>query len=342
MAVVKADGYGHGAVPVARTAVSSGAEWLGVALVEEGVKLRRAGLCVPILVLGAIVPEAAEEVVRHHLTVSVSTWELALALNQAARASGQKAGIHIKVDTGMARIGLAPRDVLPFVEQIVRLKHLFVEGIYSHFASADEAGEPSTQRQLSEFKGVIAHLEARRVRIPLRHMANSAATIDLPESHLDMVRPGITIYGLYPSREVSHCLALVPAMALTTRVVFLKEVPEGTSVSYGRTFFTRRTSRIATLPIGYADGYPRQLSNQGAVLVRGRRAPVVGRVCMDMTMIDVTDIPDASVGDEVVLFGRQLGNEVSVDEIAEKSGTINYEITCRITKRVPRRYCRMS
>lgn len=342
MAVVKADGYGHGAVPVAKTAISSGAEWLGVALVEEGVKLRRAGIGIPILVLGSTIPKAAEQVLRSHLTVSVFTWEVALAINQAAEACGRRAAIHVKVDTGMGRLGLNPRDVYPFVEKVGRLKNLFIEGIFSHFASADEAGKAFSLQQLSEFRSVTRYLEARKVRIPLYHMANSAGTIDLRDSHLDMVRPGISIYGLYPSQEVNHSLGLVPAMDLTTQIVFLRELPKGTSISYGRTFVTRRKSRIAILPIGYGDGYPRLLSNRGEVLVRGKRAPVVGRICMDMTMVDVTDIPQARVGDEVVLFGRQSGNEITVDEIAQKAQTINYEITCDITKRVPRRYRRSS
>ncbi|MBW2059539.1 MAG: alanine racemase [Deltaproteobacteria bacterium] len=340
MAVVKADGYGHGAVPVAKAALTSGAEWLGVALVEEGIRLRQAGLTAPILVLGGIVPGAAERVLRHELTVSVFTPEVALAIDHAAAASGRKGVIHVKVDTGMGRLGLNPRDVPEFVLEMKRLKHIFIEGVFSHFASAEEADKSFSRKQLLRLINLRKDLEGRGIKIPLYHMANSAGTIELPESHLDMVRPGISLYGLYPSREVDHSLNLVPAMELTTRIVFLRELAEGTSVSYGRTFVTRRKSRIAVLPVGYGDGYPRLLSNRAEVLVCGRRAPVVGRICMDMTMVDVTDVPEAAAGREVVLFGRQRTERISVEEIAEKAGTINYEITCGITKRVPRHYRR--
>ncbi len=340
MAVVKADAYGHGAVPVAGAALSSGVDWLGVALVEEGIRLRRAGLSAPVLILSGAIPQAADQIVRHNLTASVFTWESVLAMNQAAEAYGRKVPIHIKVDTGMGRIGLDPRNVLPFLEGMRPLRHLFVEGIFSHFASADARAKVSALRQLTEFKNLIASLDAQRIKIPLKHIANSAATIDMPESHMDMVRSGISIYGLYPSREVNASLGLVPAMTMATGILFIKEIPEGTPVSYGHTFVTHRRSRIATLPVGYGDGYPRLLSNQSRVLVCGMRAPVVGRICMDMTMIDVTDVPHARVGDEVILFGNQSGSEIGIDEIAEMAGTINYEITCGITKRVPRRYRR--
>jgi len=338
MAVVKADAYGHGMVPVARTALLAGADWLGVALLEEGVLLRKAGIKVPILVLGEALPEGAGLFVQHNITATVCSPESLFALNQAAERSDRKAAMHIKVDTGMGRIGLDPKDVLPFMEKALSLKNIRVEGIFSHFSSVDEKEKGFSYQQLHQFKQVLAALEGQGIHLPLKHFASSAATIDFPEGYFDMVRPGISLYGVYPSAEVDHSVPLKPAMTLKTSITFLKEVPPGTVLSYGRTFETQRKSRIATLPVGYGDGYPRLLSNHGEVLVAGRRAPVVGRVCMDMTLIDVTDIPEAKVGSEVILFGKQDNAEILVDEIAEKAGTISHEILCGITKRVPKEY----
>jgi len=338
MAVVKADAYGHGLVPVARTAYLAGADWLGVALLEEGIKLRKAGIKLPILVLGEALPRGAGRFVQYNITATVCSPESLLALDQAAEMSDGQAAVHIKVDTGMRRIGLVPRDVLPFVERALSLRNISVEGLFSHFASVDEKDKGFSYHQLDQFKEVIAALEGRGMHIPLKHFASSAATIDFPESYFDMVRPGISLYGVYPSPEVDHSVSLQPAMTMKTAITFIKEVEKGVTVSYGRTFETQRRSRIATLPVGYADGYPRLLSNRGEVLVAGTRAPIVGRVCMDMMLIDVTDIPEANVGSEVILFGRQNSEEILVDEIAEKAGTISHEILCGITKRVPKEY----
>jgi len=342
MAVVKADGYGHGIVPVAKTALLAGADWLGVALLEEGMALREAGIQSPILVLGEAIPKGASKFVQNNITATVCSPESLLALDQAAEMSDRQAIIHIKVDTGMGRIGLDPKDVLPFLERALSLRNIRVGGLFSHFASVDEKDKRFSYYQLDQFKHVIAALEGRGIEIPLKHFAGSAGTIDFPESYFDMVRPGISLYGVYPSSEVDHSLPLKPAMTMKTAITFLKEVDSGVAISYGRTYKTRRKSRIATLPVGYADGYPRLLSNCGEVLVSGRRAPVVGRVCMDMILTDVTDIPEATVGSEVVLFGRQNGGEILVDEIAEKAGTISHEILCGITKRVPKEYLDVS
>lgn len=338
MAVVKADGYGHGIVPVARTAVESGADWLGVALLEEGITLREAGIKVPILVLGEALIEGADLFVRYNITATVCSPGCLLALDQAADMNNQKASVHIKIDTGMGRIGLAPDEVFSFIKRAMSMKNIRVEGLFSHFSSVDEKDKGFSYKQLDQFNQVIRALETHGIQIPMKHFAGSAAVIDFPESYFDMVRPGISLYGVYPSPEVDHSVPLKPAMTLKTAIAFIKYVPAGTFVSYGRTFETRRKSRIATLPVGYADGYPRLLSNQGEVLVSGLRAPVVGRVCMDMTLIDVTDIPEATVGSGVVLFGKQNNGEILVDEIAEKAGTISHEILCGITKRVPKEY----
>ena len=338
MAVVKANAYGHGIIPVAKTAITAGADWLGVALAEEAIELRHAGITQPILVLGSVATKGADQLVKHSISATVTTLESVLAMNKAAEAAGRDIAVHIKVDTGMGRIGLHPRDVLSFAEKVASLKNICIEGIFSHFASADEKDQGYSYRQLDEFKDVLASLESGRIQIPLKHFAGSAATIELPESYFDMVRPGISLYGIYPSNEVDHSIDLQPAMVLKTKIAFLKEMPTGAFISYGRKFVTKQKTMIATLPIGYADGYPRVLSNQGEVLVCGKRAPVVGRVCMDMTMIDVTSIPQAQVGTDVVLFGKQNGAEILVDSIAHKSGTISHEILCGITNRVPRHY----
>jgi len=338
MAVVKADAYGHGIIHVAKTAAKAGADWLGVALLEEAVALRRAGIDLPILVLGEAFSKGAELYVEYDIRATVCSLDSLLALNRAGELGGSKVRVHVKVDTGMGRIGLEPDQVLPMIERAQALRNIQIEGLFSHFASADEEDKTFSFDQLDRFKKVISTLENRGIGIPIKHFAGSAATIDIPESYFDMVRPGISIYGAYPSEEVDHSVPLKPAMTMKTAISFLKEVESGTPLSYGRTYRTQRRSRIATLPVGYGDGYPRLLSNRGEVLVAGQRAPVVGRVCMDMTLIDVTHIPGVSVGAEVVLFGKQGNAEIRVDELASKTGTISYEILCTITKRVPRQY----
>ncbi len=334
MAVVKADGYGHGSVEVSRTALESGADSLGVALPEEGAILRRAGIDVPILVLGSIEPKEAHKTIDSHLDQTVCSVEAAEALHQEARKASVRVNVHVKVDTGMGRIGVQPGDVSDFVRRILKFKNLKIKGIFTHLPSADEADKIFSKRQIEVFDHVVRELELSGITIPQKHMANSAAVLDLPEAYYDLVRPGIMIYGLYPSDKVSHSIALKPAMTLTTRVSFLKTVPPGTPISYGRTFVTKKETTVATLPVGYGDGYSRLLSGRGEVLVKGHRVPLIGRVCMDMCMIDVSRAGNVKPGDEVILFGE----EISVDEIAAKVGTINYEIICAVGKRVPRVY----
>jgi len=270
--------------------------------------------------------------------VAVCGLETPQALSRAAAAAGRPATVHVKVDTGMGRVGVPPDDAVAYVEWLSGLPGLRVEGIFSHFAAADETDLGFSHRQLETFRTVLAALAERRLVPPLRHMANTAATMVLAGSHFDLLRTGIGIYGLYPSAETERTVDLEPAMRLVTRIAFLKEVGPGTSLSYGRTFTTRRPSRIATLPVGYGDGYPRLLSNRGAVLVGEQRVPIVGRVCMDLTLVDVTDAPAAREGDEVILFGARGAASISVDEIADLTGTINYEVACNVGRRVPRRY----
>ena len=336
MAVVKADAYGHGAVPVARSALASGAEWLGVATVAEGLELRGAGITAPVLVLGPIPEEDAEDALRHDLAVTVCRPAGAMILAQRATARGMRALVHVKVDTGMGRLGVGADEAVEFISWAAGQPGLELQGVFSHFASADETDLAFARLQLQRFVGILAALEQRGISVPLRHMANSAATLVLPESHLDLVRNGIAIYGLYPSPEISRTVELKPALRWETAICHLKTVPPDTPLSYGGTFRTSRESRIATLPVGYADGYPRLLSNCGRVVVRGHLAPVVGRVCMDMILADVTDIPAVACGDPVLLIGRTGAAEVSADDIASLCGTINYEVTCAIGKRVPR------
>ncbi len=334
MAVVKADGYGHGAVKVSLSALKSGANCLGVAVPEEGEEIRRAGLDAPITVLGLIQPEEAYKIIDFGLEQTICSIEVAEALNQIASDRGTAVDVHIKIETGMGRVGVQPNDTVAFARRIGKLRHLNVKGIFSHFSCADEMDKTFSTKQIEIFDGVVREIESSGIRIPKRHMANSAAILDLPESYYDLVRPGIMIYGLYPSPEVSHSIELKPAMTFVTRVTFVKEVPPGTSISYGRTFITDKEIPVATLPVGYADGYSRALSGRGEVLVKGHRAPLIGRICMDMCMIDVSRVENVQPGDEVVLFGQGL----PADEVAEKLGTINYEVVCAVGKRVPRVY----
>ncbi len=338
MAVVKADAYGHGALPVARVALASGAERLAVAILDEALALRRGGITAPILILGYTPPEQAPLVVEHDLTQTVFSLEVIQAISAAAAAAGKTARVHIKVDTGMGRIGVFPSEAPDFAEAVSRLPGIFIEGVYTHMACADEQDKAYTRWQFDRFKEALAGIKARGVAIPLKHVANSATTLDLPEMHLDMVRTGIILYGLWPSPEVRRVIDLKPAMQLKARVAYVKKVPPGTSISYGRQFTTSSPSVIATLPLGYADGWSRLLSNKAAVLIRGQRAPVVGRVCMDQCMVDVTHIPGVKPGDEAVLFGVQGGEFLPVEEVASHMGTINYEMVCLISKRVPRIY----
>ncbi|MDN5347109.1 MAG: alanine racemase [Clostridia bacterium] len=340
MAVVKANAYGHGAVPAARAALAGGATWLGVATLAEAVELRQSGLTAPILILGYTPPEDADEVIARDLDQAVFTLEQAQTLAAAAAAQGKRARLHLKVDTGMGRLGVFPdARGLEVARAIAGLPQVQLRGLFTHFATADAGDKTFAREQFRLFREFNRSLLAAGLRIPWLHVSNSAALIDMPETHLNLVRPGIAIYGHYPSPQVRQDLVnLKPAMSFKARIVYIKEVPPGSSISYGRTFYTTRLSRIATLPLGYADGYSRLLSNKAAVLVRGRRAPVVGRICMDYCMIDVTDIPGVEIGDEAVLFGHQDGACLTLEEVAAWLGTITYEVLCMVGNRVPRRY----
>ncbi|MCR4439812.1 MAG: alanine racemase [bacterium] len=335
MAVVKANAYGHGALEVATTALASGASYLGVALVEEGMELRAGGVKAPILVFGGTVPEQAPLFVENDLTATVYTLQAAEALAGVARRLGKTATVHVKIDTGMGRVGVAWDEALSFLRWLTAQPGLRVEGVYTHLATSDEKDKAFAELQLARFRQVVDGVEAMGLRL-IKHAANSGAILDMPESYFDMVRPGVMMYGYYPSPHTSQSVPLRPAMTFKTRVLLVKKVARGTSISYGRQFIAPRPTTIATLPVGYADGYNRLLSNRGEVLIRGRRYPVVGRVCMDQIMVDLGPESDVQPGEEVVLFGRQGDEEVSVYWICEKLGTIPYEVTCWVSARVPR------
>ncbi|MCR3921705.1 MAG: alanine racemase [Firmicutes bacterium] len=340
MAIVKADGYGHGAVKVARAAVAAGVSFLCVGMVEEAIELRENGLIAPILILGFTPKEYAPYLLQYQLTPSVFTLEVAQAFSQAAVAVGQSLAVHIKVDTGMTRVGCYPAEEADnFIRAVATLPGLEIAGLYSHFASADQEDKTFARIQLDHYLSLVRRMEAQGIPIPLKHIANSAAAISMPEAQLDLVRLGISLYGLYPSDEVGRKqVQLRPAMSLKAKIIHVKDVPTGVGVSYGRSYVTAKPTRIATLNIGYGDGYRRQLSNLGQVLVHGQRVPIAGRVCMDQTMICVQDIADVQVGDEVVLFGKQGDALLHVDEVARWLNTINYEVVTSISRRVPRVY----
>lgn len=347
MAVVKANGYGHGAVEVARTALQNGAQCLGVARIDEGIELREAGLTAPILILGYTPIERAGDLLANELTQTVFTLHAAQAFSEIATQQGQKLRIHLKVDTGMGRIGLPAGPQTPMgpavatALEIARLPGLEIEGIFTHFASADSADKTFARRQFDRFMTFLGALRREGLRIPIRHAANSAAIIELPETHLEMVRAGISLYGLYPSEEVEkNRIMLTPAMTLKARVVHVKSVPAGFSVSYGMTFQTDSPTTIATIPVGYADGYSRGLSSRGRMLIRETSVPIAGRVCMDMTMVDAGKISEITVGDEVVVFGRQGAAKLGAEDLAGMLGTISYEVVSALTARVPRVYIR--
>ncbi|HEY3315482.1 MAG TPA: alanine racemase [Bacillota bacterium] len=339
MAVVKANAYGHGAVPVAETALAAGANWLGVAILGEAIELRRAGVAAPILILGYTPPDEVGSVLANDVSQAVFSMETARALSREAARLGRRARVHLKVDTGMSRLGVAPgQDGLAFAKDLAGLPGLDLEGIFTHFAAADDPDQGYTRWQLERFTAFIEDLRALGIEFRIRHAANSAAIINLPEAHLDLVRLGISLYGYHPSPGGEGGVALRPAMTVKARIGYLKEVPAGTCVSYGRTFVTGRPTVLATLPLGYADGYPRLLSSRGAVIIHGRMAPVVGRVCMDQIMVDVTDIPRVALGDEVIVLGRQGEVGMTADDLAALTGTISYEILCGVSPRVPRVY----
>lgn len=348
MCVVKADAYGHGAERLAQEYERLGANWFAVSNLEEGMQLRHAGICSPILILGYTPAERAGQLYEHGIAQAILSEEYARQLSEQAVRQGVTVTVHIKLDTGMSRIGLMCQsdaqsdEAVAAVRRICALPHLQPQGIFTHFAVSDEAaaGRDQTFWQYRCFNRTVELLRQRNIHFELRHCCNSGGILDYPDMNLDMVRAGIILYGLSPSEKVEHPLPLKPVMQLKSVVSLLKEVESGTAVSYGRTYFSQGHSRIATVPIGYADGYARSLSGKAEMLVRGHRAPIIGRICMDQLMLDVSQIKDIQQGDTVTVFGRDGEAFLSVDEIARLTDTINYEVVCLVSKRVPRIYLR--
>ena len=350
MVAVKGDGYGHGAVEVSKVALAHGARFLAVARFNEACQLRDAGIDAPILIFGYTQPAELPYISENNISISLNSLDGAERISKTAKSLKKPVKVHIKTDTGMGRLGI-PADGLPLqkdengrsaaekIQAIAALPGIELEGVFTHFACADHGDKTSANRQIALFRELLEELKAAGLEIPFRHAANSAATIELPKAHFDMVRPGISLYGLWPSDEVDKSLIdLRPVMTLKSHVIQVKKVGPDFAVSYGSTHRTKGPATIATVPIGYADGYDRILSNKGSMLVRGQRAPIIGRVCMDLTMIDVTHIKGVSLEDEVVIMGRQGDQEITADEIAGLVGTINYEIVSSLTSRVTRVY----
>ena len=340
MAVVKANAYGHGAVTLAPVALRAGATRLAVHRAIEGIELRRSGIQAPILLLGYTPPAAAGQVVRWNLTPSVITTDFAQALSSQAASAGAEIPVHIKVDTGMHRYGVMPEEVLDFARAVQALPNLRLEGLFTHFATADALDQTHVLKQLQTFSEVLATLEQAQLHIPVVHAANSATIMRLPQAHFNLVRPGISLYGLPPSVEWDPPFELRPILTLKSRVARLHPLPPGGAVGYGRTFVASHAMRVALVVMGYGDGFHRVLSNKGCVLVGGRRAPILGRVSMDQIVVDVTDIPGVNQDDEVVIIGRQGEESITATEVAALAGTVNYEVTTGLLPRVTRIYLR--
>lgn len=340
--VIKADGYGHGAVMLAKQMAALGVDWLAVSCVDEALELRKNGISLPILILGAAEEARYGEMIENNITPTIFTYRAACRLNETLEACGRRQPypVHIKVDTGMSRIGFCPgEESICEIKKIAALPLIEIQGIFTHFACADMSGREKTQRQLLKYRRMADALEAEGIHIPVKHCANSAGIMAYDEAYFDMVRAGIIIYGLYPSEEMDkQALSLQPVMSLRSHITYIKEVPEGTEVSYGGTYVTEKRSRIATVPVGYADGYPRSLSGKGRVLIRGQYAPIVGRVCMDQMMVDITGLQGIEEGDTVTLVGRDGSLCIPVEEPAEAAGSFNYEFVCSVSRRVPRVY----
>lgn len=338
MAVVKANAYGHGAIHVSKAVLSAGAHALGVALPEEGMELREAGLHAPIFVFSLALPEQARIFIEYNLIPTICHLETARAFAELGKRNNSLMPVMVKVDTGMGRIGLRPEETINFIKQIADLPGLKVQGVYTHLAKADSFDKTYTHYQINQFQETLRQIKAAGIKLSWISAANSAAILELEEAHFNLVRPGIILYGLPPSSEIKPRVKLLPAMQFKTKIVFIKEVPAGTSIGYGGTYITPQRTFIATLPVGYADGYSRHLSNKAHVLIGGKRRKVVGTVCMDQVMVDVGPAGDVHIGEEVVLFGRQGEEEITVTELADLAGTINYELVCAISSRVPRVY----
>jgi len=337
MAAVKANAYGHGIVEVSRKLIECGVDYLGVACIDEALMLRKHFVCKPILNLGVFLRQDIETVLENNITVTAADLNAAKTLNAVARRLKKKARVHVKIDTGMGRLGVWHEEAEEFIIQLCSLGNLIIEGLYTHFPSAD-SDEAFTKSQITAFCVLVNRLRIRGVSIPIKHAANSMAVIGFKDAHFNLVRPGLALYGLHPKDELSGKIGLRPVLSFKTKVVYLKKVAKGRSISYGRTYVTDKEALIATLPVGYGDGYNRLLSNKGHVIIRGVRCPVVGVVCMDQTMVDVSCVKGIRIEDEVVLIGSQGSHKICVEDMAVLCRTIPYEVVCWISPRVPRIY----
>ncbi len=336
LAVIKADAYGHGAIETARE-LESLCDFFGVADIDEAMQLRIGGFSKPILILGRTDPYYSDVIIKYDIRTAISCLSDAESLNEEGARQGKKAKIHIAIDTGMSRIGFQADEVNEIVK-ISRLPYIEIEGVFSHFATADDRDLSRAIKQKELFDRVVADIENEGISIPLRHMNNSAGIINFSEKY-DLVRAGIVLYGLYPSHDIDKSLLEIkPAMRWVAKISHVKTLPAGREISYGGTYVTAKDTRVATVPVGYADGYPRCLSGEGEVLVNGKRVPIIGRICMDQFMIDVTDVPDVTMGDEVTLVGNDGDDCLTMEEVSEKAYSFNYELPCRISRRVPRLY----
>lgn len=340
MIVIKADAYGHGALPIAMELKKVGMDSIGVATIDEAIELRKQIEDTPILILGHTPKEEFERLISYDITQTIYKYSMAEDLSKVAKRLGKQGKIHVKINTGLMRLGFYPDEAsLEDIVRIHELPNISMDGLFTHFAQSDSEDPSFTEKQIRIFEDFIERLKQRGISAPTVHASNSAGYMNFEKAHYNMVRAGISLYGLYPSLSTEKCkLKLKPVLSLKSKVIFLKEVEEGVPISYGGTYVTGVPSKIATISVGYGDGYPRSLSSKGRVLIRGEYAPIVGSVCMDYFMVDVTNIEDVCEGDEVVLIGRQGQNEITVDEIAKIDGTINYEIVCRLGKRIPRIY----
>ena len=341
LAVVKANGYGHGLLQIAKCAAQCGVDWLGVALPEEGMELREHGVSLPILVLGDISEDQCETVIKYNLTQAVPSLDTARFLNDIAQHTAKRVGVHLKLDTGMGRIGLHTiNDLKTAIREIQSMEGITIEGAFTHLAAADEDNPDYTIEQLNRLQGMLRIICEAGFQLNWVHASNSAGMLMFPKTHYNMVRCGISMYGYYPSSYIEEQvnISLLPILQWETRIVYIKDLAPGSSVSYGRSYIASSSRRVATLPVGYADGYNRLLGNRASVLIHGKRAPVIGRVCMDQIMVDISYIPEASVGDQAVLIGEQKTEKITADELANLCGTISYEILTSISERVPRLY----
>ena len=348
MAIIKADAYGHGAIPCAKAALECGVQYLGAGVIQEGIELRKNGITDPILILGSIFLDESADLVHHDLATIVCTTSLAEELSKQGKKQGKIVKVHIKVNTGMNRLGVRPEDLSALVEKIETLPNLKLEGLSTHFSSADDEDTSITKDQIEIFQKTLVVFQKLRIHLPITHLANSSALLRFPESRGEIVRPGLILYGALPS-PILHPIVkeackkenlqnFQPVMQWKSKIILLKLTPKGQPLSYSRKYFTEKKSLIATIPLGYADGLNRKLSNNMDVLIKGKRAPQVGNICMDMILIDVSEVPNVQLGEEVVIFGKQGDEEISVEELADRCDTIPYELLCNVSKRVPRIY----